>query len=83
MTNIFPSSLTTNNPPALPSQDQKALFTKLSYMERENKALTKKVTELQAKNGLNDEVLDALLDKYEVSNESSAAVVSLLRQKTV
>lgn len=59
------------------------MFTKLTYMERENKSLQKKVAEIQAKNGINEEVLDALLDKHEVADEAGAAVISLLRQKTV
>lgn len=34
--NIFPQSLTTNHPPAMPGSDTKSLFVKISYLERDN-----------------------------------------------
>lgn len=63
--NIFPQSLTANHPPAMPSSDTKSLFIKISYLERDNKALHNKAAELTKLRNVNQEVIDSFVNKDE------------------
>ena len=76
--NIFPQSLTANHPPAMPGTDTKSLFVKISYLERDNKALYNKAQELTKLRIVNQEVIDSLLNK----DEAKYSTEHVLSKKT-
>ena len=51
----------------MPGSDTKSLFIKISYLERDNKALHTKAAELTKLRNVNQEVIDSLLNKEEAA----------------
>lgn len=55
--NVFPASLTGNHPPPHHTGETKQLFLKISYLERENKYFTQKISDLEKTHRLDQEVI--------------------------
>lgn len=81
--NIFPQSLTGNHDPA--TEDTRSLFLKISYLERENKALTQKINDLQQGKAIDKELLDTVLNRIDdsVAEETNDTRTIVVLQKKI